>query len=234
MIRVDLIKYVSLKVCPVLGKQYGLGPNINLRPGLEPEYQGLRSGFRQALDQPIKLLVFLREIHLYLYSFYRKNPNEILPMMRTFKVPNVDKVIEEGKKVATKFRNISLCHLGVEMQTDLYTATGWPSVSGDALKALAGKVSADIYEFESDEGDEASSDLTIYEVDEEKGPTSRADDVDTSVYGKAFHAFGEGKEGMEACHAIAALCEVCSIDSLISNFILPLQVSYILNYETQY
>ncbi|XXG73154.1 hypothetical protein AAC387_Pa07g2120 [Persea americana] len=157
----------------------------------------------------------------------RKNPNEILPMMRTFKVPNVDKVIEEGKKVATKFRNISLCHLGVEMQTDLYTATGWPSVSGDALKALAGKVSADIYEFESDEGDEASSDLTIYEVDEEKGPTSRADDVDTSVYGKAFHAFGEGKEGMEACHAIAALCEVCSIDSLISNFILPLQGNHI-------
>lgn len=163
------------------------------------------------------------------YTFYRKNPDETLPMSKTFKVPNVDKVIEDGKKVATKFRNITICHLGFEMQTEMYTATGWPSVCGDALKALAGKVSADTHEFCSDGSDE--TDLTF---DEGKGPTSRADDVDTSVYGTAFGAFGGGKEGMVACHAIAALCEVCSIDSLISNFILPLQVSYIFNYEAHY
>ncbi|KAJ0975125.1 hypothetical protein J5N97_017090 [Dioscorea zingiberensis] len=48
-----------------------------------------------------------------------------------------------------------------------------------------------------------------------------------TTYGKAYAAFGEGKEGKDACHAIAALCEVCSIDSLISNFILPLQGSHI-------
>ena len=39
-------------------------------------------------------------------------------------------------------------------------------------------------------------------------------------------AFENEAKGKEACHAIAALCEVCAIDSLISNFILPLHVIY--------
>ncbi|KAF8391518.1 hypothetical protein HHK36_023823 [Tetracentron sinense] len=152
----------------------------------------------------------------------RKDPNESLPLARTFKVPNVHKVIEEGKKVPRKFRNITLHGLGVEMQTEMYTATGWPSVSGDALKTLAGRVSAEL-----DSTDEIPPELMVDEVEEILESTVSEDNIDTSAYGTAYAAFGGGQEGREACHAIAALCEICSIDSLISNFILPLQGSHI-------
>ncbi|KAL7186518.1 hypothetical protein ACSBR2_028288 [Camellia fascicularis] len=157
----------------------------------------------------------------------RKDPNESLPKEREFKVPNVEKVIEEGKKIPSKFRKIKLCKLGDEIQTDMYTATGWPSITVDALKTLAGKVSAE-FDF-ADEADQLESDDSIEnlpgaEASEMKG---RASEGRESAYGTAYAAFGEGQEGKEACHAIAALCEVCSIDSLISNFILPLQGSHI-------
>ncbi|GAB2243457.1 hypothetical protein Droror1_Dr00020232 [Drosera rotundifolia] len=166
----------------------------------------------------------------------RKNSNECLPVEKVFKVPNIDNVIEKGKKNPTKFRKITLHRIDCNTQagvstesmeegastslitgpplikTDLYTATGWPSVSGDALKALAGKVSWE-YDFGDETPDSASFDDT---------QTS-----DESAYGTAYSAFGKGREGKEACHAIAALCEVCSIDSLISNFILPLQGSHV-------
>lgn len=50
---------------------------------------------------------------------------------------------------------------------------------------------------------------------------------DLSVYGKAYQAFGGGLEGKEACMALAALCEVASINTLLSNFIEPLQVYFL-------
>lgn len=147
----------------------------------------------------------------------RKNHDECLPTEKTFKIPNVENVIEEGKKAPKKYRDISLHKIGSYVETDLYTASGWPSVSGDALKAIAGKVSAE-YDFSSD-----ASELQL----SDESHNSREKDVDISAYGTAYTAFGGGHEGMEACHAIAALCEVCCIDSLISNFILPLQGSHV-------
>ncbi|XP_019095171.1 PREDICTED: DNA polymerase I A, chloroplastic/mitochondrial isoform X1 [Camelina sativa] len=159
---------------------------------------------------------------------------EVLPVEKLFKVPNVDKVIEEGKKTPTKFRNIKLHRISDNpLATETFTATGWPSISGDALKALAGKVSAE-YDFMED-----ISDITLEDIseDEETAATQLLDqtskiqkpktdvETDTSAYGTAYVGFGGGERGKEACHAIASLCEVCSIDSLISNFILPLQGS---------
>lgn len=159
------------------------------------------------------------------YFICRKDPNEFLPVKKEFKVPNVDNIIEEGKKKATKFRKIVLSKPeGVNMVADKFTPSGWPSVSGDALKTLAGKVSAD-FDFLDEEEEE--------ELPEEENQISSMDngapqsvDRDISAYGTAYSAFGGGQAGIEACHAIAALCEVCSIDSLISNFILPLQVFF--------
>ncbi|XP_018491979.1 DNA polymerase I B, chloroplastic/mitochondrial [Raphanus sativus] len=155
---------------------------------------------------------------------------EDLPYEKLFKVPNVDNVIEEGKKRATKFRNIKLHRISDNpLPTEKFTASGWPSVSGDTLKALAGKVSAayDFTEVAADDnsleeniGDEESMSLP----DEILEPQTSVES-DTSAFGTAFDAFGGGESGKEACHAIASLCEVCSIDSLISNFILPLQGS---------
>lgn len=41
--------------------------------------------------------------------------------------------------------------------------------------------------------------------------------------GKLYGAFGGDRKGLEACVAVEALLEVNSIDTLLSNFILPLQ-----------
>lgn len=150
----------------------------------------------------------------------RKDPNEYLPMEKEFKVPNVDNFIEEGKKSPAKFRKIKLHKIhGVDIEVEKYTPSGWPSMSGDVLKSLAGKVSADF-----DFLDENNDELPETSVDDE-APASIS--TDTSAYGAAYLAFGGGQAGIEACHAIAALYEVCCIDSLISNFILPLQGNHI-------
>ncbi|XP_073151319.1 DNA polymerase I A, chloroplastic/mitochondrial-like isoform X2 [Henckelia pumila] len=156
----------------------------------------------------------------------RKDPNEFLPVERDFKVPNIDNIIEEGKKSPTKYCKITLRKPdGVNIETDKYTASGWPSVSGDVLKNLAGKVSADFDFVDEDIDDELTETLTKNPSEDSETPPN--EDPDTSAYGAAYAAFGGGQAGIEACHAIAALCEVCSIDSLISNFILPLQGNHI-------
>ncbi|CAA3006716.1 DNA polymerase I B, chloroplastic mitochondrial-like [Olea europaea subsp. europaea] len=148
----------------------------------------------------------------------RKDANEFLPLEKDFKVPNTDKLIEEGKKSPKKYRKIILHKpLDVNIEADVYTASGWPSVSGDALKGLAGKVSVD-FDFVDEEN--------VEEVPN-AGDGEACEDPDKSAYGAAYTAFGGGQAGVEACNAIAALCEVCSIDSLISNFILPLQGNHI-------
>ena len=173
---------------------------------------------------PMELHIFNLITSLSLSLSHRKDPNECLPMEKTFKIPNVDKVIEEGKKAPTKFRNITLSSFDVEIPIEMCTASGWPSVSGDALKTLAGKVSADFDFIDDAECDfETTAIEKIDEVPGTRGP-KESEDTDISAYGTAYAAFGEGQEGRKACHAIAALCEVCSINSLISNFILPLQV----------
>ncbi|KAK1583423.1 hypothetical protein Q3G72_023630 [Acer saccharum] len=134
--------------------------------------------------------------------------------VRIFKVPNTEGVIEEGKKTPTKYRNIKLCSIGITFPTEILTPNGSPSVSGVALKSLAAKISAQ-YDF-ADE----TSDLLL-EDDADSAPTSTVDEADSEM------KFGTLQERREAFHAIASLCKVCSIDSLISNFILPLQGSNI-------
>ncbi|CAN4104045.1 unnamed protein product [Withania somnifera] len=153
----------------------------------------------------------------------RKNNDDSLPNEKEFKVPNVDKVIEEGKKAPTKFRKIQLHRICDPIDTEIFTASGWPSVSGDALKALAGKVSADFDYFDEVDGNAEEVPETSVDGDLATNNEALSQNPDVSAYGTAYHAFGGGQKGIEACHAIAALCEVCSIDSLISNFILPLQ-----------
>ncbi|RZB67113.1 DNA polymerase I A, chloroplastic/mitochondrial isoform B [Glycine soja] len=148
----------------------------------------------------------------------RKDSNQTLPTERIFKIPNVNNVIEEGKKAPKRFCDIKLTSLGYNLETEMYTATGWPSVSGDALKALAGSISADYDFFDED------CNLDLDDEDENPSQSQVAPvKIDKSAYGTAYAAFPTEEEGREACHAIAALCQVCSINSLISNFILPLQ-----------
>ncbi|CAN0143192.1 unnamed protein product, partial [Hapterophycus canaliculatus] len=42
-------------------------------------------------------------------------------------------------------------------------------------------------------------------------------------YGSAFQHFGGGQEGKEACEALFALCNMGSVDTMVSNFLQPLQ-----------
>mmetsp|Transcript_4739 Transcript_4739/g.15387 ORF Transcript_4739/g.15387 Transcript_4739/m.15387 type:complete len:578 (-) Transcript_4739:131-1864(-) len=46
---------------------------------------------------------------------------------------------------------------------------------------------------------------------------------DPPVFGSAYGAFGGGEVGEEACRALEALCQMGAIDTMLSNFILPLQ-----------
>ncbi|URE30153.1 PolI-like DNA polymerase [Musa troglodytarum] len=158
--------------------------------------------------------------------------DKCLSKPKSFKVPNTENVIENGRKSPSKYRTIVLNKICEELQTDMYTDSGLPSVSGDALKVFAGKVSNNQNFLIDDASYQSGSDEEVNNNhDSTKEMTEMSHvlthDEDTSDYGTAYKAFGEGKEGRAACQAIAALCDICSIDSLISNFILPLQGNHI-------
>ncbi|CAL4893473.1 unnamed protein product [Urochloa decumbens] len=142
-------------------------------------------------------------------------PGETWPQSKIFKVLNEENVATEGKKTS-KYRTIELCSIVEGLKTDVPpTPSGWPRVSVNALKSLAGKIPTKyIYTMDDMQGDDED--------------TSGSENPDgDSSYGTAYEAFGGGKNGKEACHAIAALCQICSIDSMISQFILPLQGDHI-------
>ncbi|XP_024528617.1 DNA polymerase I A, chloroplastic/mitochondrial [Selaginella moellendorffii] len=156
----------------------------------------------------------------------KKDPSVSYPKERTFKVPNSDNYLEPGAKTVKKYRSISLEGIDVQLPVETFTPSGWPAVSGAVLKSLAGNVVTD-YDEEEDEAEfspEASTFITSGGVEGTDGDKSE----DLSAYGKAYGAFGGGEEGKKACMAIAALCELSSIDTLISNFIQPLQNGQIL------
>ncbi len=94
------------------------------------------------------------------------------------------------------------------IQVQTYTATGLPAVSSVVLRALAGKPGA------------ARAIMDNWDAlpDEE-----RTEEALKKACGTAFSAFGGGQEGVQACAAIDALNDVAAIDTLLSNFIIPLQ-----------
>jgi DNA polymerase-1 len=145
------------------------------------------------------------------YLCNRHRPGETWPQSKTFKVLNEENVATEGKKTS-KYRTIELCSIVEDLKTDKFTR-GWPKTSEDALRSLAGKIPTKyIY--------------TMDDIQEDDEDTSGSENPDgDSSCGTAYEAFGGGKNGKEACHAIAALCQIRFINSLLSKFILPLQVS---------
>ncbi|XP_042394575.1 DNA polymerase I A, chloroplastic-like isoform X3 [Zingiber officinale] len=150
----------------------------------------------------------------------RNDHNECLPDCKSFKVLDTVNDFEEGKK-SPKFRTILLHRIGEGLQTDVYTASGWPSVSGNALKVFAGNLN-DGYKDQSGSRKDILVDQTEQISDV---PYVCTTGEHICGYGSAYKAFGGGKEGREACTAIADLYDAGSIDSLISNYLLPLQDS---------
>ena len=119
-----------------------------------------------------------------------------------------DKAGREGKapKKTMKLALHGITKKPIQVMT--YTATGLPAVSSVVLRALAGKPGA------------ARSIMDNWDElpDEEK-----TEEKLKKQCGTAFDAFGGGKDGVEACAAIDALNDVAAIDTLLSNFIIPLQ-----------
>lgn len=148
---------------------------------------------------------------------------ESKPELKLFKVPNTEKIVENGKKAPLKCRTIHLHKICDGLQIDTYTASGLPSVSADALKVFAGNIPSDqIYRIDNACNDEYVTEEGIMDY---QNLTDTGTDYEDCSYGTAYAAFGGGKKGREACEAIAALCETSAIDSLITNFIIPLQVN---------
>ena len=114
--------------------------------------------------------------------------NDPMPSERVFKVLNIEGVVEEGKTKPLK--NCDLVIHGLGLNPVKHTKAGWPAVSAEVLRELAGK-----------------------------NPTNVAE----PQYGTAYKALGGGAYGREACIALDSLCAMNSIDTMVANFIKPLQ-----------
>lgn len=67
--------------------------------------------------------------------------NKLAPKSSVITVENIENVVVEGKERALKHREIWIKGLGLSPKK--FTKTGWPQVSADVLKELAGKPFAD-------------------------------------------------------------------------------------------
>ena len=94
------------------------------------------------------------------------------------------------------------------LQPPVYTTTGLPAVSGAVLRALAGKPGAA---------------RALVDGWNDLSDADKKDEALAKKCGSAFLAFGGGFDGVEACAAVDALNDVAAIDTLLSNFIIPLQ-----------
>ncbi len=111
-----------------------------------------------------------------------------MPAERAFKIPNTEGIIEPGRKKPLKNRDLVIKGLGLTPVR--HTKAGWPAVSAEVLRELA-------------------------------GPDPQ--DVANPKYGTAYQALGGGQAGREACLAIDSLLAMSSIDTMLANFIKPLQ-----------
>jgi len=177
-----------------------------------------------------------------------KKPDEKVEMVRMFKVPNEEGIIEEGKKKPKKNVEIELHGLwGKETPSPLkpeqFTPSGWPSSNTPVFRNLAGKpgVAQKLMKEGENNGDDKSlsgldHDFTEDVLAEDAHTFGSTGDTNGNVQkgkldkeaeelglGKAYSAFGGGPDGIHACAAIDSLCDVAAIDTLLSNFIIPLQ-----------
>ncbi|KAL2552051.1 DNA polymerase I A [Forsythia ovata] len=135
---------------------------------------------------------------LFIHPVTVTTPNEILPVEKNFKVPNIGGIIEVDKENPTKYCKITLHKpLGVNIKTDMYITSGWPYVSGCSLKSLYGKVSAD-FDFVTEDDTEELAETVTKSASKDNGALP-VKDPDTCAYGPAYSAFGPDQAGIEAC-----------------------------------
>mmetsp|Transcript_24591 Transcript_24591/g.80380 ORF Transcript_24591/g.80380 Transcript_24591/m.80380 type:complete len:825 (-) Transcript_24591:45-2519(-) len=122
----------------------------------------------------------------------------------------------EGKAPRKMFTYTLHGHERGPLPVKLETAGGQPAVSAPVLRGLAGKAG------------EARELLRNYEAKKSEAGVDKAalaavvSDAEKRL-GSAFKGFGGGEEGLRGCAAIDALCDSAAIETLLSNFIVPLQ-----------
>ena len=158
-----------------------------------------------------------------------KKNSDIEPMApsRVFDIENIDGYIEPGREGKPPKKKRPITIIGQGMPPLKYTGAGWPSVNGEVLRTLAGDVSAPLV----NERLEAAADApaTLVEESARYGPAYEffAERSRRAFASQTTNEFEIEKQshaaGVAACRAIDALCQISSIDTMLSNFIVPLQ-----------
>ena len=133
---------------------------------------------------------------------------------------------------------------------EVYTPTGLPACSTPVLKTLAGKpgrvkkalaelgdVDAastaglealredveDVEVWTTDDAEIAKLQAQRQEAIKDRDPAEMAKIAEEKGFGKLFQYFDNELEGLEACAAVDSLVDASAIETLLSNFIIPLQ-----------
>ena len=127
-----------------------------------------------------------------------------------------DRTGREGKapKKNGVFVLHGICKSPIEVTESILTETKLPSTSIKTLRAMAGKATAAADVLKRWDAAEAAGD------EEEKKKVHEAAINTCKIL---YNAFGGGRAGLEAAVAIDALCEAAAVETLLTNFIIPLQ-----------
>ena len=144
----------------------------------------------------------------------------LVPLEREFKVPNDEwerwnAAGREGK-APKKQRTITLRGIvSPPLKPAVLTTSGLPSTSADAMRSLVGKPGA------------AADLLKQWDAAVASGADTKALEAIAKVasdrLGEVYTAFGGQRAGIEAGAAIDSLCDASAVETLLTNFILPLQ-----------
>lgn len=150
----------------------------------------------------------------------KKGGEEVVPPSRLFKVPNDEWEAwdRDGRTgpAPKKQRTIELRGITTPPLTPtVFTTSGLPSTSSVVLRSLVGKTGTAAALLQQWDDASASEDaeaaIKVVGLDAKKR------------LGEVYTAFGSARPGIEAAAALDALCEASAIETLLTNFILPLQ-----------
>lgn len=179
-----------------------------------------------------------------------------VPLSRTFKVPNVLPP-EEGKKpkknMDITIHNVWSPDFPTKLVPEIFTPAGLPGCSTQVLKTMAGKpgrarkalaklrkdrklgeegieaVRIDFDDTWSTDEKEISKLQEGMNLAKKEEPQEVLEEIAKDQgFGRLFSLFGNREEGLKACAAVDSLIDASAIDTLLSNFIIPLQSDAIL------
>lgn len=148
-------------------------------------------------------------------------PGALVPYEKEFKYvapewEEWDRAGRQGKapKKNGTFVLHGICKNPIEVTESILTETKLPSTSIKTLRAMAGKpgAAADVLK-RWQAADVAADSEELKKIHEAAGNTCKI----------LYNAFGGGRAGLEAAVAIDALCEAAAVETLLTNFIVPLQ-----------